>query len=183
MYNANPCDTTLLPQYQAIRELCRAGVYVCLCMCVCLCVWVCVCVCLCVCVCVCVLSYIWLFQPYRLQPSKLLCPCSSPGKNTGVGCHFLIQGSNPHLFSPAMAGRFLTTNATRKASSGLYTLLHLKWITNKDLLYSTGNSSQCYVAAWMGKDFGGEWNMYGWVPSLSTWNYHNIVNQLYSHTK
>ena len=31
----------------------------------------------------------------------------------------------------------------------MYTLLYLKWITNKDLLYSTGNSVQCYVAAWM----------------------------------
>ena len=28
--------------------------------------------------------------------------------------------------------------------------LHLKWITKKDLLYSTGNSAQCYVAARMG---------------------------------
>ena len=28
----------------------------------------------------------------------------------------------------------------------MYTLLYLKWIT-KDLLYSTGNSAQCYVAA------------------------------------
>ena len=33
----------------------------------------------------------------------LLCPCNFPGKNTGVGCHFLLQGifptqgSNPHL--------------------------------------------------------------------------------------
>ena len=36
-----------------------------------------------------------------------------------------------------------------------YTLLHLKWITNKDLLYSTENSAQCYVAAWMGGDLGG----------------------------
>ena len=38
-----------------------------------------------------------------------------------------------------------------------YTLVHLKWLTNKDLLYSTGNSAQCYVAAWMGREFGGEW--------------------------
>ena len=36
-------------------------------------------------------------------------------------------------------------------------LLYLKWITNKDLLYSTWNSAQCYVAAWMGGGFGGEW--------------------------
>jgi len=38
-----------------------------------------------------------------------------------------------------------------------YTLLYLKWITNKTLLYSTGNSAQCYVAAWMGRVFGEEW--------------------------
>ena len=37
-----------------------------------------------------------------------------------------------------------------------YTLLYLKWITNKVLLYSTGNSAQCYVAAWVGGGFGGE---------------------------
>ena len=39
----------------------------------------------------------------------------------------------------------------------MYTLLCLKWITNKDLLYSTWNSARCYVAAWMGGEFGGEW--------------------------
>jgi len=27
---------------------------------------------------------------------------------------------------------------------------------NKHLLYSTGNSAQCYVAAWMAGEFGGE---------------------------
>ena len=35
----------------------------------------------------------------------------------------------------------------------MYTLLYLTWKTNKDLLYSTGNSAQCYVAAWMGGEF------------------------------
>ena len=37
----------------------------------------------------------------------------------------------------------------------VYTLLYLKWVTNKDLLYSRGNSAQCHVAAWMGEGFGG----------------------------
>ena len=47
-------------------------------------------------------------------------------------------------------------------------LLHLKWITNKVLLYSTGNSAQCYVAAWMGGDFGGEWiHVYVWLSPLT----------------
>ena len=27
----------------------------------------------------------------RWQPIRLLCPWDSPGKNTGVGCHFLLQ--------------------------------------------------------------------------------------------
>ena len=30
-------------------------------------------------------------QPHGLQPTRLLCPWDSPGKNTGVGCHFLLQ--------------------------------------------------------------------------------------------
>ena len=39
----------------------------------------------------------------------------------------------------------------------MYTLLYLKWITNENLLYSTWNSGQCYVPAWMGGTFEGEW--------------------------
>ena len=39
----------------------------------------------------------------------------------------------------------------------MYTLLYLKCITNKDLLHSTWNSGQCYVEAWMGEGFRGEW--------------------------
>ena len=30
-------------------------------------------------------------QPHGLQPTRLLRPWDSPGKNTGVGCHFLLQ--------------------------------------------------------------------------------------------
>ena len=42
-------------------------------------------------------------QPHRWQPTRLPCPWDSPGKNTGVGCHFLLQrifptqGLNPGL--------------------------------------------------------------------------------------
>ena len=34
-------------------------------------------------------------QLHRLQPTRLLCPWNFPGKNTGVGCHFLFQGIFP----------------------------------------------------------------------------------------
>ena len=30
-------------------------------------------------------------RSHTRQPSRLLCPWDSPGKNTGVGCHFLLQ--------------------------------------------------------------------------------------------
>ena len=30
-------------------------------------------------------------RPHRRQPTKLPRPWDSPGKNTGVGCHFLLQ--------------------------------------------------------------------------------------------
>ena len=42
-------------------------------------------------------------QPYGRQPARVLCPWDSPGKNTGVGFHallqenFLTQGRNPRL--------------------------------------------------------------------------------------
>ena len=52
----------------------------------------------------------------------------------------------------------------REFGMDMYTLLYLKCITNKDLLYSTWNSTQCFVAVWMGGEFAGEWihvYMYG----------------------
>ena len=33
--------------------------------------------------------------PHGLQTTRLLCPWSSPGRNTGVGCHFLLHGIFP----------------------------------------------------------------------------------------
>ena len=50
----------------------------------------------------------------------------------------------------------------------MYTLLYSKWITNKDLLYSTWNSAQCYVAAWIGGEFGGKWVLvYVWLSPFT----------------
>ena len=57
-----------------------------------------------------------------------------------------------------LAGGFFTTEPPGKPPAiYMYTLLYFKWITNKVLRYSTGNSAQCYVAAWMGQEFGEEW--------------------------
>ena len=60
------------------------------------------CVCVCVCACIHAQSCLTL-QPHGLWLARLLCPWDFPGKNTGVGCHFLFQGmfptqrSNPRL--------------------------------------------------------------------------------------
>ena len=35
-----------------------------------------------------------LCDPIDAQPTRLPCPWDSPGKNTGVGCHFLLQCMN-----------------------------------------------------------------------------------------
>ena len=46
----------------------------------------------------------------------------------------------------------------------MYIALYLKWMANRALLYSTGNSAQCYVAACMREEFEGEWiHVYGWL--------------------
>ena len=56
----------------------------------------------------------------------------------------------------------------RKFGMSMYTLLDLKWTTNKDLLYSKGNSAQCYVAAWMGGESGGEWmHVHVWLSPFA----------------
>ena len=44
------------------------------------------------CVCCCVSLVVSdSLQPHRRQPTRLHRPWDSPGKNTGVGCHFLLQ--------------------------------------------------------------------------------------------
>ena len=37
-----------------------------------------------------------LCDPVAYSPARLLCPWDSPGKNTGVGCHSLLQGIFPN---------------------------------------------------------------------------------------
>ena len=63
---------------------------------------------------------------------------------------------------------FLGEGIVRVFGMVIYTLLDLNCITNQDLLYSTWNSAQCYMAHG-GRGLGGEhMYMYGLVPSLFT---------------
>ena len=64
-----------------------------------------------------------LCDPHGLQPTRLLCPWDTPGKNTGGGCHALLQG----IFPPKdrtqvslIAGGFFITEPPRKPREHLY---------------------------------------------------------------
>ena len=76
------------------------------------------------------------------SPLRLLFPWNSPSVNTGVDCHALLQGifptqgSNPHLLSPALAGRFFTTEPPGKPIC----IYIYNWIT---LLYTPKLTQHC----------------------------------------
>ena len=63
-------------------------------------------------------SQAWLFVTLWTWSTRLLCPQGSPGKNTRIEYHTLLQGIfptqawNQGLISAALAGRFFTTRDT-----------------------------------------------------------------------
>ena len=63
------------------------------------------------------------FPPHGLWPSKLLCPSDFSGKDTEVGCHFLLQGIFPdagiQCISLALAGGFLLLSHQRSPGSAV----------------------------------------------------------------
>ena len=95
-------------------------------------------------------------RPHRQQPTRLLCPWDSPGKNTGGGCHFLLQGNlpNPGIESEspaslALAGRFFTTEQPgnplhwRKWSYFFFSFFHdLASILGKVVIWSAGPTAE-----------------------------------------
>ena len=60
-------------------------------------------------------------RPHGLWPTRLLSSWDFPGMNTGVGCHFLLQGIFPtqgsNLGRSLTVGRRFTIQATTEAQS------------------------------------------------------------------
>ena len=91
--------------------------------------------------------------PHGLQPARRLCPWDSPGKNTAVGCHALLQGNLPKLGiearSPALQAASLPSEPPGKPTVGQYPTLKRRDIltpaTMRMNLEDTGLSdiSQC----------------------------------------
>ena len=98
-------------------------------------------------------SSLW---PHGLQPARLLCPWNSPGKNTGVGCHFLLQGifltqeSNQHLLHCQADSLLLShkgspitqTESAFKPHSSAGHFIHLECSPPTQILRILCNSSQ-----------------------------------------
>ena len=68
---------------------------------------------------------------YRLQPTRLLCPWEFQGKNTGVGCHtllqgiFLTQGSNWHFLPLLHCRQILSHWAMGEAHVCVWGYIHI----------------------------------------------------------
>ena len=70
----------------------------------------------------CAQTYLTLCDPMDCSPPGSSVHGDSPGKNTGVGCHALLQGNLPDtgieptsLMSPVLTGGFFTTRGTWEA--------------------------------------------------------------------
>ena len=92
---------------------------------------------------------IQLLQPREVQSIRLLCPWDFPGKNTAVGCHFLLQGIFhtqglkpllPPMQISCIAGRFFMAESSRKISiikylriQGCFVVL-MNWLLSSRLI-------------------------------------------------
>ena len=96
------------------------------------------------------LSRVWLFcNPVDCSPSRLLCPWNSPGKNTGVGCHALLQGIFPtrgtnlgllhcrqilyhlsHLGNPKETSTSIQWNTSEATEISYWNMQQHGWISN-----------------------------------------------------
>ena len=91
-------------------------------------------------------------RPHRRQPTRLPRPWDSPGKNTGVGCHFLLQcmkvksesevaQSCPTLSYP------MDCSLPSSSIHGIFQARVLEWgaiAFSEDLCYRTQNLLSCY---------------------------------------
>ena len=135
--------------------------------------------------------------PHGLQHARLPCPSPSPGKSaqtSALADHirqplyykqtlqtrgadktiltFHLTLLSFHFFSPLF---FFLLIKIIWVFTGIFLKINLgsfyfEGITNKVLLYSTENSAQCQVSAWVGGEFGGEWiHPYVWLSPFAVY--------------
>ena len=70
-------------------------------------------------------------QPYGQQPTRLLCPQDSPGKNTGVGCHVLLQNKHLNIYQILIETQveFTETNFKPEVQAGITKMVLFRTLT------------------------------------------------------
>ena len=77
-------------------------------------------------------------QPHGLLPTRLLCTWDSPGRNTGVGCHALLQGIEPR--SPTLQADSLLSEPPGKPRKSERGLTKKCWV--KEKFHENGNEEK-----------------------------------------
>ena len=109
-------------------------------------------------------------QPHRWQPTRLPHPWDSPAKNTGVGCHFLLQcmkvksesedtQSYPTLSDP------MDCSLAGSSIHGIFQARILEWVA---IAFSITTASHCWLKS---KQMPGTTQDLYWIyPSLKSHN-------------
>ena len=75
----------------------------------------------------------------------------------GAGYTYLQKQTHRLRTSLGLPAGRMGQGMVRELGMDMYKQPYLTWTPNRDLPYSTGNSAQCHVAAWMGGESGGGW--------------------------
>ena len=85
-------------------------------------------------------------QPHRRQPTRMLHPWDSPGKNTGVGCHFLLQCMKGKSESECEVAQLCPTlsdpmdySLPGSSIHGIFQARILEWGANLDSILKSGD--------------------------------------------
>ena len=92
------------------------------------------------CMCVKLLQSCPALGPYGLKPSRLLCPWDSPGKNSGVCCHFLLQQSD---LVGAKGFQSLRYQLIEHGTIRVFTFQPRTWVDRK-VWCKTVNTYECF---------------------------------------
>ena len=137
------------------------------------------------CCCCCVTSVVFdSVRPHRRKPTRLPRPWDSPGKNTGVGCHFLLQCIKVKSESK-VAQSCLTPSDPMDCSlpgssvHGIFQARILEWgaIAFSDLYFQHSLFSQAKIKCWfLGNFWSSEYSPLQFVDSIRQFKIYLYLN-------